>query len=99
MQDYINGCYTREGTRPIAKSEIKGTGKLYNGMTFIAGYVPEDGVSVDVYRDEACTDLVFMEHGFQVFGHGDLATRLVWPKAVIELLCDGATMRAREMKL
>lgn len=30
-QEYINGCYTRYGTRPLTAMEIKTETRLYNG--------------------------------------------------------------------
>lgn len=63
-QEYINGCYTRYGTRPLNVMEIKASTTLKNGMFAVCGIVPEDGLSVDVYRDNTKKELIFMEHGF-----------------------------------
>ena len=63
MEEYINGCYTKYGTRPLNKLEIKYQCELPNGMYAVGGIVPNDGVSVDVYKDKELTDLLFMEHG------------------------------------
>lgn len=65
MEDYINGCYTKYGTRPLNKLEIKHKGQLSNGMWFVYGFIPteEDGLSIDVYKDKELKELVFMEHG------------------------------------
>lgn len=65
MQEYINGCYTKYGTRPLNISEIKQKGQLCNGMWFVGGIIPtkEDGISIDVYKDKDMKELLFMEHG------------------------------------
>ena len=62
-QEYINGCCTKNGTRPLNTLEIKASTTLSNGMYAVAGYIPEDGISVDVYKDKTTKDLIFMEHG------------------------------------
>jgi hypothetical protein len=64
MQDYINGYYTKKGSRPLAREEIVKTVCLTNGMTAVFGYIddPHDKVSCDVYKDEGLKDLIFMEH-------------------------------------
>lgn len=62
-QEYIHGCYTRYGTRPLNAMEIKAATTLSNGMYAVAGIVPEDGISIDVYKDSTRNTLVFMEHG------------------------------------
>lgn len=64
-QEYINGCYTRYGTRPLTAMEIKAETELSNGMYAVSGVVPEDGVSIDVYADATKKDLIFMEHGIE----------------------------------
>ena len=64
-QEYINGCYTRYGTRPLTAMEIKTETRLYNGMYAVLGIVPEDGISIDVYLDATKKDLIFMEHGLE----------------------------------
>lgn len=64
-QEYINGCYTRYGTRPLTAMEIKAETKLSNGMQAVLGIVPEDGISIDVYADATKKDLIFMEHGIE----------------------------------
>ena len=65
-QEYINGCYTRYGTRPLTAMEIKAETELSNGMYAVSGVVPEDGISIDVYADATKKDLIFMEHGITV---------------------------------
>lgn len=62
-KEYINGCYTRYGTRPLNIMEIKASTTLSNGMFAVCGVVPEDGISVDVYKDNTRKELIFMEHG------------------------------------
>lgn len=62
-QKYIHGCYTRYGTRPLNVMEIKAITTLSNGMCAVAGFIPEDGISIDVYKDSTRNVLVFMEHG------------------------------------
>jgi hypothetical protein len=61
--EYLNGCYTRYGTRPLNVMEIKATTTLSNGMYAVAGFIPEDGISIDVYKDSTRNVLMFMEHG------------------------------------
>jgi len=65
-QEYINGFYTRYGTRPLTAMEIKAETELSNGMYAVSGVVPEDGISIDVYADATKKDLIFMEHGITV---------------------------------
>lgn len=43
--------------------EIKATTTLSNGMYAVAGIVPEDGISIDVYKDATRDTFIFMEHG------------------------------------
>lgn len=61
-KDYINGCYTRYGTEPLKKKEIKKRSSLKNGMYAVLGISKKDGVSADVYKDNTMRKLVFMEH-------------------------------------
>lgn len=68
-QVYINGCYTRYGTRPLTLMEIKASKILSNGMYAVAGEIPEDGISVDVYENGRMSKLIFMEHGITSFGN------------------------------
>ena len=63
MKDYINGCYTKYGTRPLNIMEIVHKVQLSNGMWALIGNIPEDGISADVYKDEGTKEMVFMEHG------------------------------------
>ena len=67
MEDYINGCYTKYGTRPLKKEEICYTSVLSNGMWCVIGVIPikEDGLSIDVYKDADLKELLFMEHGIR----------------------------------
>ena len=64
MKYYINGCYTKNGSRPMKIMEIKK--KMYppNGMYCVIGFInsKEDGISIDVYSDDSLSELVFMEH-------------------------------------
>lgn len=62
-QAFINGCNTKNGTRPPSQSEIDSSTTLSNGMYAVVGCIPVDGVSVDVYEDETMETLIFMEHG------------------------------------
>ena len=61
-QAFINGCNTKNGTRPLYESEIDSSTTLSNGMYAVVGYIPTDGISVDVYEDETMETLIFMEH-------------------------------------
>ena len=70
-QAFINGCNTKNGTRPLYKSEIDSSTILSNGMYAVVGYIPTDGISVDVYEDETMKDLIFMEHGMISSGETD----------------------------
>lgn len=63
-KEYINGCYTREGSRPLREGEIERGCRLKNGMFAVFGIHKKDGISADVYRDRSMKSLVFMEHGF-----------------------------------
>lgn len=69
MQEYINGCYTKYGSRPLDKNEIKFKTKLSNGLWMVAGFIDtdEDGLSIDVYKDENLTECLFWEHGIKTF--------------------------------
>lgn len=61
-QTFINGCNTKNSTRPLYKSEIDSSTILSNGMYAVVGYIPTDGISVNVYEDETMESLIFMEH-------------------------------------
>lgn len=61
-ETFINGCCTKNGTRPLYESEIDSRETLSNGMYAVVGYIPADGISVDVYEDETMKNLIFMEH-------------------------------------
>ncbi len=89
MEEYINGCYTKYGTRPMESNEIKAKARLSNGLWAAVGFIdlPDDRWSIDVYRDEAMTDLVFMDHGCTVFGDE------------LSMLFGLAESRCKEMKL
>ena len=41
-QTFINGCNTKNGTRPLYKSEIDSSTILSNGMYAVVGYIPTD---------------------------------------------------------
>lgn len=92
-QEYINGCYTKYGTRLITAPEAIHTGMLPNGYFFVAGEIPEDGISVDVYKDKPFGEPLFMEHGFEIF-NVDLKS----PSGK-EMIMQGALIRCEEMKL
>jgi hypothetical protein len=62
-QAFINGCNTKNSTRPLNALEIKASTTLSNGMYAVAGYIPLDGISMDVYKNKTMKDLIFMEHG------------------------------------
>ena len=70
--EYINGCYTRYGSRPLNTLEVKASKVLSNGMFAVVGNIPEDGVSVDVYNNKSKSELIFMEHGITIL-HGNLS--------------------------
>lgn len=65
MQEYINGCYTKYGSRALKKEEIVAKGKLPNNLWMVFGFIntKEDGFSIDVYKDEKLTECIFWEHG------------------------------------
>ena len=67
-QDYINGCYTKYGTRPMNTFERKIRLDLPSGMVCFIGYIDsdKDGLSADVYRDKKLSELLFMEHGYSI---------------------------------
>lgn len=69
MQEYINGCYTKYGSRPLEKNEISFKTKLPNGLWMVAGFIntEEDGISVDVYKDENLTECLFWQHGIKMY--------------------------------
>ena len=68
-QEYINGCYTRYGTRPPKKNEIKNATTLSNGMFAVAGFCKPDGYSIDIYKDPKMEKLIYMQHNV----HGGVA--------------------------
>ncbi len=99
MEEYINGCYTKYGTRPLSESEIKYKGRMLNGMWCVIGYIddPKDGISIDVYRDEKLTDLVFIEHGYRV---GNMPKDMgQWSTSDFEFLKMNAELRCQEMRI
>lgn len=65
-KEYINGCFTANGTAPLKRKEIRKSATLTNGMYAVLGISKKDGVSADVYRDRTMRNLVFMEHGYGV---------------------------------
>lgn len=70
MDDYINGCYTRYGSRPMNKDEVQYTRKLKNGMWACYGYIDNiaDGISIDVYRYPDMQEPVFYDHDYDLVG-------------------------------
>lgn len=95
MKDYINGCYTKNGSRPLHLLEIKYKVQLSNGMWCVIGEIPEDGISADVYSDKELKDLIFMEHGYKVFnGSGTLSKKYDFER-IVELV----EIRLEEMGL
>lgn len=98
MEEYINGCYTKYGTRPLAASEIKYKTRLPNGMWCVIGYIPdpEDGISADVYRDKALKDLVFMEHGYTSSAPSDMSK---WKEIDFQMVLMGVEARCERMKI
>lgn len=65
MQEYVNGCYTKCGLRPINCMEIKYQEDLGHGFSFRCGVLPNpDGVSVDILKDG---EVVAWEHGITLF--------------------------------
>lgn len=67
-KEYINGCYTRYGKRPLEEDEIIQHTTLHNGMYAVCGIskIKKDGVSIDVYKNPSKKELVFMEHGITI---------------------------------
>ena len=52
MKEYVNGCYTKCGLRPINCMEIKHQEDLGQGFSFRCGVLPKpDDVSVDILKD------------------------------------------------
>ena len=70
-QAFINGCNTKNDTRPLNALEIKASATLSNGMYAVVGCIPVDGVSVDVYEDETMETLILMEHGILLSDNDD----------------------------
>ena len=64
MKDYINGCYTKYGTRSLYPLEIKHRESLGHGFEYAVGYIPnkEDGISIDIFKDG---EILCWEHGIQ----------------------------------
>ena len=96
METYINGCYTKYGSRPLSPLEIKRKVQLPNGMWCVMGKIPEDGISVDVYRDKDLHDLVFMEHGYATNAPENIDE---WTDDNFTLLAQCAESRCREMRI
>ncbi|MGN0242402.1 MAG: hypothetical protein ACI4CS_11990 [Candidatus Weimeria sp.] len=96
MKDYINGCYTRYGTRALKQEEIITSAALPNGMFAAIGVIPgeKDGISVDVYYDKDRKNLVFMEHGITAYNM-DIHDVTVAKALMIEFACS----RCKEMGL
>lgn len=61
MKDYINGCYTKNGTKPLNILEMKFVGQI--GKYYYMAGKNIDGLGVDVYTDPNRHNLLFMEHG------------------------------------
>lgn len=87
MKDYINGCYTKYGTKPLNAFEIKFTGQI--GKYYYVAGENVDGLGVDVYADPNRRNLLFMEHSIIMFGNLDDKTmKAHFEKAVINRLLE-----------
>lgn len=64
MEDYINGCYTKYGTRSMNIFEVFHKEILGNGFYYNIGYIDtkEDGISMDIYKDGK---LISWQHGIR----------------------------------
>ena len=53
MDDYINGCYTKYGTRDLNIMEIKHKENIDNVFSYAIGYIPndEDKISIDILEN------------------------------------------------
>ncbi len=51
MKDYINGYFVKRGSRPIHNDEIKHFEDLGEGYSYRLGFIPEDGVSIDILQN------------------------------------------------
>ena len=86
-QEYINGCYTRYGTRPLKKNEIKNATSLSNGMFAVAGFCKQDGYSVDIYKDSKMKKLIYMQHNVHVGGCDNWSSKSEILFMLAEQLC------------
>ena len=51
MKDYINGQFTKRGSRPLKTNEIIHAEDLGDGYSYRLGFIPFDGVSIDLLKD------------------------------------------------
>ena len=99
MEDFINGCYTRYGSRPMRRDEVQATRKLGNGMWACYGYIDgiNDGISIDVYRYPDMQELVFYDHDYELPGFDEDNPHLT--KHQIKMLDRFLKKRLKEMGL
>lgn len=92
MKDYINGCYTKYGSRSLNCMEIRHKEELGNGLSFAVGYIPteKDGISIDLMKDNK---VIAWEHGIKVY-NVDFETMTDFSQ--LKML---AISRLKEMKL
>lgn len=94
MQDYINGCYTKYGTRSMYTSEIVHKEKINSTYSFAVGYIDteKDGISIDIFKDG---EILCWEHGIiSIFTAKKLKTMKDF-----SIFRGLAVSRLREMKL
>ena len=62
MKHRINGCYTKNGSRPLSPDEIAVEQSLYGDLAFRIGTIPteDDGLSVDLVKNG---NVFAWEHG------------------------------------
>lgn len=93
MEDYINGCYTKYGTRSLNIFEIKRKIDLGNGYACAIGYIEneKDGLSIDLLKDNK---VFAWEHNI----HTNMDPKNLSEDS-FEMLIQLAQNRLREMRL
>lgn len=94
MKDYINGCYTKHGTRSMNTIESMHYYEFENGLSCKIGYIQtkEDGISIDLMKDGK---VIAWEHGIQ----GNISIEDLKDKSLADLLVQLAINRFQEMNL
>lgn len=94
MKDYINGCYTKYGTRSMNIMEIMHRYEFENGLGCRIGYIPtkEDGVSIDLMKNG---EIIAWEHGMK----GNISVENLKNKSAADFLVQLAINRFKEMNL